>query len=154
MIGVIISGGQTGADRAALDWVIERNVPHDGWCPKGRKALDAPLDFKYQLRETPSGDYLQRNEWNVRDTDATVVFTFAATITGGSKKTIEFAQALSKPLLHIHPGLDAPAQALADFVNRHSVSRLNVAGSRESKEPGLYMWVRTVLSEAFPPDEP
>ncbi|MGI8605082.1 MAG: YpsA SLOG family protein [Verrucomicrobiales bacterium] len=63
----IISGGQTGADRAALDWAIANGVPHGGWCPKGRLAEDGPIPDRYQLTETPTANYLQRNEWNVRD---------------------------------------------------------------------------------------
>lgn len=145
----IISGGQTGADRAALDFAIKHGIPHGGWCPKGRRALDGTLDAKYQLKETPSDDYLQRNEWNVRDSDATVVFTLAEKITGGSLKTVEFTKKLGKPLLHLHPGLLDPAGELVAFMEQHSVKRLNVAGSRESKEPGLYEWVTRVLESGI-----
>jgi len=60
----IVSGGQTGADRAALDWAMEHGIQHGGWCPKGRKAEDRPIDARYQLKETPSADYIQRTEWN------------------------------------------------------------------------------------------
>lgn len=146
---IIISGGQTGADRAALDFAINHSIPHGGWCPKGRKALDGPLEAKYQLQETPSGEYLQRTEWNVRDSDATVVFTLAEKVTGGSKKTLDFAKKHKKPCLHLHPGLQDPVGELLAFIVAHSVKKLNVAGSRESKEPGLYDWVRKVLEEAF-----
>ena len=62
----LISGAQTGADRAALDWAIFRDVPHGGWCPKGRKAEDGKIPPQYQLTETPSASYMQRTEWNVR----------------------------------------------------------------------------------------
>jgi hypothetical protein len=65
----IVSGGQTGADRAALEWAIEYQVPHGGWCPKGRKAENGRIPDRFNLPETPSSDYLQRNEWNVRDSD-------------------------------------------------------------------------------------
>jgi hypothetical protein len=65
----IVSGGQTGADRAALDWAIEHDISHSGWCPRGRKAEDGPIDAKYQLQESPSSNYPQRTEWNVRDSD-------------------------------------------------------------------------------------
>ncbi len=71
----IISGGQTGADRAALDWAIRNGIPHGGWCPKGRKAEDGPIEAKYQLQETPSSKYLQRTDWNARDSDGTVIFS-------------------------------------------------------------------------------
>lgn len=144
----IHSGGQTGADRAALDWAIANGIPHGGWCPKGRKALDGPLDPKYQLQETPSADYLQRNEWNVRDTDGTVVFTLATKVTGGSKKTMDFAHRLGKPCVHLHPLVFEVSSALLRFIDENSIRRLNVAGSRESKEPGLYEWVRYTLDEA------
>ena len=73
----ILSGGQTGADRAALDFAIEYGLPHGGWCPRGRLAEDGPIDERYELTETPSHRYAQRTEWNVRDSDATVVFSIA-----------------------------------------------------------------------------
>lgn len=81
----IVSGGQTGVDRAGLDFAIALGIPHGGWCPKGRKAEDGPIDNRYQLQETPRADYLQRTEWNVRDNDGTVIFTVNATLSGGSK---------------------------------------------------------------------
>lgn len=101
----IISGGQTGADRAGLDWAITNGVPHGGFCPKGRKAEDGPIPEEYQLQETPTADYLQRNQWNVRDSDATVIFTMGATLGGGSKRTAEFAEKQQKPWIHLHEGL-------------------------------------------------
>ncbi len=70
----VVSGGQTGADRAALDWALTHGVECGGWCPKGRKAEDRPIDLKYPLKETPSESYIQRTEWNVRDSDATILF--------------------------------------------------------------------------------
>jgi hypothetical protein len=75
---IIISGGQTGADRAGLDWTIKHGIPHDGWCPKGRKAEDGPIDAKYQLQATPGSVYLRRTKWNVRDSDGTVIFSIAS----------------------------------------------------------------------------
>jgi hypothetical protein len=89
---MIVSGGQTGADRAALDWALARGVECGGWCPKGRKAEDGPIDPKYRLKETPSAAYLQRTEWNVRDSDGTVLFSIEPTLTGGSLKTVDFAR--------------------------------------------------------------
>lgn len=143
---IIISGGQTGADRAALDFAIKHEIPHGGWCPNGRKALDGPLEEKYKLKETPSEEYLERTEWNVRDSDATVVFTLSDIPTGGSKKTINLAKKHKKPCLHLHRGVLAVPDKLIAFLDKHQpVRRLNVAGSRESKEPGLYEWVTTVL---------
>ena len=70
-----------------------------GWCPKGRKAEDGNIDPKYPLKESSSASYLQRTEWNVRDSDATVIFSIAPTLSGGSKKTVDFARKLNKPCL-------------------------------------------------------
>ncbi len=124
--------------------------PHGGWCPKGRKSLEGPIPARYQLTETPSASYLQRTEWNVRDHDGTVVFTLAVEVTGGSLRTIGFARKHGKPCLHLSRdgGCDQLA-ALKRFVAEHGIKTLNVAGSRESKEPGLHDWVMEVLEAAF-----
>ena len=145
---IIISGGETGADRACLDWAIENNIPHGGWCPKGRKATDGELDSKYRLKETPSEKYLERTEWNVRDSDATVVFTLAPKASGGSQKAISLSKKLKKPHLHLHRGILAVSEKLVQFIEKHNIRRLNIAGSRESKEPGIYQWVGDSLSKA------
>ena len=107
----IVSGGQTGADRAALDWALSHNLPCGGWCPKGRKAEDGTIDPKYPLKESSSASYLQRTEWNVRDSDATVLFSIAPSLGGGSKKTVEFAKKHNKPCLHLHARQQALAKA-------------------------------------------
>ena len=97
MLKRIISGGQTGADVTALKLTLEHGYPHGGWCPRGRRSLAGPIPASCQLRETPSKDYLQRTEWNVRDSDGTVIFTLGAEATGGSLKTIEFAKNTANP---------------------------------------------------------
>ena len=146
----IVSGAQTGADRAALDLAIERGIPHGGWCPKGRKAEDGPIDPRYQLRESSSANYLQRTEWNIRDSDGTVIFTMKPELTGGSKRTGEFATKHRKPCLHLHPGftMEQCAQRLTEFVQANGIRVLNVAGSRGSKEPEVGAFVRAVLDAA------
>ena len=88
-----------------LDWAIWHDFPHGGWCPKFRKAEDGKIPAQYLLTETPSSDYLQRTEWNVRDSDGTVIFTLSDRLSGGSKKTLLFAEKHRKPYLHIHPSL-------------------------------------------------
>jgi len=143
----IVSGGQTGADQAALDWAIAHGVPHGGWCPKGRRSEDGPIDARYQLQETPTKNYLQRTEWNVRDSDATVIFTMSPDLGGGSKKTAEFAEKLGKPYLHFRPGV-AP-KYLAGFLLRNRVKVLNVAGQRASSAPGIAQLVTEALSEVL-----
>jgi len=152
MLQRIHSGGQTGADIAALEVALDHDFPHGGWCPKGRRSLAGPIPDCFQLVETPSDDYLQRTEWNVRDTDGTVVFTLAEEATGGSLKTIEYARKHKKPWLHLsqaEPGLESFSARLLAFIDEHSIETLNVAGSRESKEPGIHDWVREVLEAAF-----
>lgn len=93
----IVSGGQTGADRAGLDWAIKHGIPYGGWCCKGRRSEDGSIPSQYQLQETPSTNYLQRTEWNVRDSDGTVIFSLAERLSGGSLKTLEFAIKHRKP---------------------------------------------------------
>jgi Circularly permutated YpsA SLOG family len=88
----IVSGGQTGADRAALDWALSRRIECGGWCPKGLKAEDGEIAKRYPLIETPSAAYLQRTEWNVRDTGGTVIFSIGKELTGGSKFRSNFRQ--------------------------------------------------------------
>ena len=119
-VPTIVLGGQTGADRAALDWALEHNVPTGGWCPKGRKAEDGPIDPKYPLKETPSSSYLQRTEWNVRESDATVLFSIQPTLSGGSKRTMEFAQKHRKADLHLCAGGKAAADKLKALHGRAS----------------------------------
>jgi len=97
----IVSGGQTGADRAALDFAIAHGIPHGGWCPKGRLAEDGPLAPCYHLTETPTEAYTQRTAWNVREAQGTVVFTIARTLSGGSLRTFMLAEAFKKPVLHL-----------------------------------------------------
>ena len=152
MVVKIISGGQTGGDRAALDFAIEHGIPHGGWCPKGRLAEDGPIDPRYQLKETPRADYLQRTEWNVRDSEGTVVFSIEETLTGGSRKTVEFARKHKKPVLHLFRDCSAPpAEAiLRRFIQDHELEVLNVAGPRASKEPEVGAFVREVLSKTWP----
>lgn len=143
----IVSGGQTGADRAGLDWAIANGVAHGGWCPKGRKTEDGPLAAAYQLTETPSASYLQRTEWNVRDSCATLVFTLTDKLDGGSKRTAEFAERLGKPWLHVRPGVHP--KYVARFLARHQVARLNIAGKRESGAPGVSLFAMETLSQAL-----
>ena len=147
----IVSGGQTGADRAALDWAIAHGVAHGGWCPRGRKAEDGAIDTGYRLRETPSDDYAQRTEWNVRDSDATVVFSMAAELTGGSKETVEFARKLGKPCLHLSAQTtgERPAERLREFLCQHGIKVLNVAGPRRSQEPAVCAFVAETLTKAL-----
>ena len=148
----IVSGGQTGADRAALDFAIEPGIWHSGWCPKGRRAEDGPIDVRYQLEETPSTENDRRTEWNARDSDGTVVFSIGESLAGGSKMTVELAQKYAKPVLHIsrNGGPSSPELALLGFVQDHGIKVLNVAGPRASKEPAVGAFVKEVLGKTWP----
>jgi len=143
----IVSGGQAGADLAGLDWAIDNGVAHGGWCPKGRRAEDGPIDDRYGLTETPNANYLQRTEWNVRDSDATVIFTLDNKLEGGSRRTADFAERHGKPCIHIRAGVDP--KYLARFLVSKNVLTLNVAGKRESAQPGIYLFARKVLDEVL-----
>jgi hypothetical protein len=147
----IISGGQTGADRAALDFAMARGIPHGGWCPRGRLTEDGPIAARYQLSETPDSDYAQRTEWNVRDADGTVIFSITATLTGGSRYTAELAQHRHKPCLHLSRERDGEAASgkLREFLARHEIKTLNVAGPRQSQEPSVGGFARDVLEQGI-----
>ncbi len=144
----IISGGQTGADRAALDFAIAHGIPHGGWCPRGRRAEDGVIPARYQLSETPSDDPAQRTEWNVRDSDATVLFSLAPVLRGGSRLTFQVAEGYSKPWLHLsqeRDGLGAALTALREFLEEYRPECLNVAGPRASQEPEVGGFVARVM---------
>lgn len=152
----IISGGQTGADRAALDWAIANGVPHGGWCPLGRLAEDGPIAPHYQLRETPDAEHLQRTEWNVRDADATLIFSLTQTLAGGSLATAELAAVMGKPWLHISAtgGDNAATKRLHAFLQEHQPRTLNIAGPRASGEPEVGEFVKTTLNTTLVVDKP
>jgi hypothetical protein len=145
----IISGGQTGADRAALDWALSRHISHGGWCPKDRWAEDGAIESQYQLKATPLADPLQRTEWNVRDSDGTVIFSIGERLSGGSSNTLRFARQLNKPCVHLSRNKSDPVLDLRAFVERHQIKVLNVAGPRASEEPEVGTFVREVLRNAF-----
>jgi hypothetical protein len=144
----LVSGGQTGADRAALDLAIERGIPHGGWCPRGRRAEDGAIDSRYALTETPSRGYEQRTRWNVRDSDGTLIVSRDPALTGGSAYTARAAERLGRPCRHAHPGADDP-QALRAWLEAARIRTLNVAGPRASTDPGIYAYARQVLEAAL-----
>jgi hypothetical protein len=144
----IIAGGQTGADRAALEWALANGVPHGGWCPRDRKAEDGRIPSRFRLRETRSSTYAVRTRWNVRDSDGTVIFSGRRRLRGGTRRTVEAVRKLGKPWLHLPGSLGAAraARQLDAFIQRHRIAVLNVAGPRESEEPGIGRFVAAVLA--------
>jgi hypothetical protein len=137
MVTKIVSGGQTGVDRAALDVALELHLPCGGWCPKGRRAEDGSLDPRYPLVETPWWGYPQRTEWNVRDSEATLVLTSGRT-DRGTQLTIELAARLRKPCLVLNLNEEPSPAAVRKWAEAHRVNVLNVAGPRGSEDPGIY----------------
>jgi hypothetical protein len=148
MLKKVVSGGQTGVDRAALDAALALHVPCGGWCPRGRLAEDGPIDRRYPLAETPEEDYAVRTEWNVRDSDGTLVLTHGRP-SGGTALTIAVARRLGRPLLVLDlAGAPAPAAARR-WVEAEGIAVLNVAGPRESQRPGIHRRARRYLERAL-----
>ena len=144
----IVSGGQTGADRAALDFAIEQKIRHGGWCPKGRVAEDGRIPKRYRLKETKSAYPAVRTRWNVRDSNGTVIFSLRKRLTGGTRLTAEFARKYNKPVLKIiAPGRNG-ARVLAAFLRRYRIRVLNVAGPRETGQKVVYDFTRRILKRA------
>ena len=133
----IISGGQTGVDRAGLDAAIELGIVCGGWCPKGRASEQGPIPDHYPLIETPLADPAQRTEWNVRDADATLIIA-QGKLTGGTALTQRLAKSLAKPCLVIDPAEATSAATVRAWLNDRAVKTLNVAGPRASTDPHIY----------------
>jgi hypothetical protein len=148
MVEKVVSGGQTGVDRAALDVALARGLACGGWCPSGRRAEDGPLDDRYPLSETPSPEYAQRTEWNVRDSDGTLVL-HRGDLSGGTAQTIEIARRLGKPCCVLDLTMAPQPSAVHAWVQRHRISVLNVAGPRESRSPGIYASALRFLDQVF-----
>jgi hypothetical protein len=136
----IVSGGQTGADRAALDVAAKLGLKRGGWCPRGRRAEDGPISDAYPLREAPLFDYAVRTRLNVRDSDATLVL-YAATLDAGTRLTLEVAADLGRPAYAVNLKRPTPIPAVQGWLRSNRVRVLNVAGPRESRSPGLYQVV-------------
>ncbi len=136
----IVSGGQTGADRAALDFAIEYEIDHGGWVPEGRLAEDGPIPVRYALVELPGGGYPERTEKNVKDSDGTLIVS-RGPLTGGSLLTLQFARKHARPCLHINFETIIVFDAAIDvyeWLKGHDLRVLNVAGPRASKDAGIY----------------
>ena len=140
----IISGGQTGVDRAALDCAIDLGLKHGGWCPQGRRAEDGSIHPRYQLRETADKDYAVRTRRNVEDSDGTLIL-YRGSIEGGTELTAQLADLLRKPLFIIDLDHTADAGTLKDWLIKCHIGTLNIAGPRESKQPGIYYQACTLL---------
>ena len=140
MIEKIISGGQTGADRGAIDAAIKYSFPYGGWIPKGQLTENGTLPDEYKLKEMPTKNYPARTEKNVLASDGTVIITHGK-LTGGSALTKKLAKKHKRPYLHINlnetPTFLASSKINA-LINENNIEVLNVAGSRASKDPQIY----------------
>jgi hypothetical protein len=139
MISKLISGGQTGVDRGALDAALDRGFPCGGWCPRGRRAEDGAIPPRYPLREMDTAGYMARTVQNVTDSDATLILA-SGPLTGGTKATEKHARKAGRPCLII--GLDGAApdgdvDRIAGWIRANGIDVLNVAGPRESAHPGI-----------------
>jgi hypothetical protein len=144
----VVSGGQTGVDRAALDAARRLGIPCGGWCPRGRRAEDGPIDPVYPLVETRSDRYPVRTAWNVRDSDGTMVLT-RGPAAGGTALTIRLALRSGRPLLVLDLDQDPLPSAVSAWIREHRIGTLNVAGPRESERPGTHARALAFLEEAL-----
>ncbi len=151
MLKKIISGGQTGADRAALDFAIKFNIEHGGWIPKGRRTEDGPLASTYQLKEMDTQDYKNRTRQNILDSQGTLII-FRGKLTGGSKLTESYAKVIGRPNCSIDllPTEEFEAALIIkSFISENFIQVLNVAGPRISHQPWIYNDVKTILETAL-----
>ena len=145
----IISGGQTGVDRAALDIAMEFGIPHGGWCPRGRLSEDGCIPLQYQLEETVSHKYNVRTKRNIHCSDGTLII-FRDELFGGTKLTQTFAERLGKPCFLIDANQkDIPIEDFWEWVCANQIETLNVAGPRTSSDPELAESIHTLLREIF-----
>jgi len=152
----VVSGGQTGVDRAALDAAMKLGIDVGGWCPKGRRALDGEIAAKYPLMETRGKSYQTRTKWNVRDSDATLIICRDEPI-GGTALTIKYCEQLSKPYLvyqlrageTIGVGTAEDPYGVSYWLTCHHIQTLNVAGPREGSHCPIYNHAYLFLIELF-----
>lgn len=143
----IVSGGQTGADQGALNAALKLNHPCGGWCPKGRKSEAGKIPVKYPLTENTSTKYSARTEMNVKDSDGTLLFTYGES-TGGTALTVKLAKLHRKPVYVFdlkQSGAGHDPHSVLQWGHANNVSVLNVAGPRESEQPGTRNLVEAVM---------
>ncbi len=153
----LISGGQTGVDRAALDAAMEHGMDVGGWCPRDRRSEDGAVPIHYPLSETAARSYAVRTEWNVRDSDGTLILVLNE-ISSGTRLTADAARSHGKPLKIEHlaaatgSGLltgenstEEQAESVVDWIQRHKIRILNVAGPRGSSSKEIYPKARAFM---------
>jgi hypothetical protein len=149
MLSCVVSGGQTGVDRGALDAALDLSFPCGGWCPEGRQAEDGAIPARYPLKELSGARYEERTRKNVEDSDGTLVMTFGPA-SGGTARTIDCCKELGRPHLIIDASVLPLEEAVRDaqrFIRDEGVGRLNVAGPRASGEPRAHGYAYRLVRE-------
>ena len=153
MLRKLISGGQTGVDRAALEVGLALGLPVGGWCPKGRRAEDGVIPDRYPLVETLERNYEARTRRNIEDSDGTLILNLGE-LDGGTALTARHARQIGKPCLIVALEAGIEPAAFRDWLAAHHITVLNVAGPRESKRPGVYAaaarYLEALLREKSP----
>ncbi|MFQ5469944.1 MAG: putative molybdenum carrier protein [Gammaproteobacteria bacterium] len=137
MIEKIVSGGQTGVDRAALDAAIQQGVPIGGWCPEGRLADDGPIDNRYPLQEVADTDHTVRTEFNVRDSDGSLMI-YRDKLHGGTAYALEMAKRMAKPVMAVNLDDSPDPKELIKWIKQNELKTLHIGGQREDTSPGIY----------------
>ena len=146
----IVSGGQTGVDRGALDAAVALGLAHGGWCPRGRLAEDGRIPQRYQLLQTDSAEYSVRTERNVLDSDATLIL-YRGCLSGGTELTLHLARRHGRPRKTIDLDAPCPIDEVRRWLRSEQVEILNVAGPRESSHPGIAAHAAEFLTCVFGP---
>lgn len=154
----IVSGGQTGVDRAALDAAISVGIEISGWCPQGRRSEDGQIPARYPLKETASRNYTVRTEWNIKDSDGTLIIAMR-TLTGGTRLTWQLAKKRQKPCHVVHlresaddelfSGQNPPTDhcsAVVEWIRENRIRVLNVAGPRASSHPEIHAEAQQLIT--------
>ena len=140
----IVSGGQTGVDRGALDAAIELKIPHGGWCPAGRMAEDGTIPDRYDLQDNGFANYPARTRQNVVDSDATLIL-YGKRVGDGTRLTNRICEKANRPCLMLSIDDDSAIQQLRLWLSEQRPATLNVAGSRESSSPGIERQTKSML---------
>lgn len=149
MIKTIVSGGQTGSDQAAWDAAIFTGIAQDGWVPKGSYSEAGKINsVTYKFKETASSGYLERTALNVKESDATLLFSYGKP-TGGTLRTIEYCTEYNKPFLYIDLKKYKTIKPIIKWLKEVKPTVLNIAGSRESKFPGIYKVTRLIIIDVL-----